>query len=113
MRTHYMNINYDDIITKANARKNALKALEAKFTEVPLQARLMKEALQFFASLGPLLASLDAEGCDMLSHMATRARMISNQSNSALGSWFESKSSYDSVYHHIGYFAAVLECPDV
>ena len=57
-----MNINYDEIITKANARKNALQALAAQIPEIEQQRIKLYEALDFFAALQPLTTNLDQEG---------------------------------------------------
>lgn len=57
-----MNINYDEIITKANARKNALQALAAQIPEIEQQRIKLYEALDFFDNLQILASSIDTEG---------------------------------------------------
>lgn len=57
-----MNINYDEIITKANARKNALQALAAQIPEIEQQRIKLYEALDFFATLQLLTSNIDQEG---------------------------------------------------
>ena len=61
-----MNINYDEIITKANERKDALKALSEALKDAQSQATKLHEALNYFAELLPLLQAIDPEGRNML-----------------------------------------------
>ena len=61
-----MNINYEDIITKANARKDALKAIEAEISEVHDMSESLKACLEYFVDLGKMTSALDAEGLQML-----------------------------------------------
>lgn len=61
-----MNINYDEIITKANQRKDALKALSGALKDVQSQATKLHEAMNYFAELLPLLQAIDPEGRNML-----------------------------------------------
>ena len=61
-----MNINYDEIITKANQRKDALKALSEALKDVQSQATKLHEAMNYFAELLPLLQAIDPEGRNML-----------------------------------------------
>ena len=57
-----MNINYEDIITKAIARKEQLKAVTAKLEGLDEQAEKLFEALTYFAGMKPLYEALDGEG---------------------------------------------------
>lgn len=61
-----MNINYDEIITKANERKDALKTLSEALKDAQSQATKLHEALNYFAGLQPLLQAIDPEGRNML-----------------------------------------------
>lgn len=65
-----MNINYDEIITKANQRKDALKALSKALKEVDMQATVLYDALSYFENLGVLMKAVDQEGRNMLGDIA-------------------------------------------
>jgi hypothetical protein len=61
-----MNINYGEIITKANERKDALKALSEALKDAQSQATKLHEALNYFAGLLSLMQAIDPEGRNML-----------------------------------------------
>ena len=61
-----MNINYEDIIAKANARKDALKALEVELTFVSDVAEQLAVSMNYFINLRAMLIALDAEGQSMV-----------------------------------------------
>ena len=61
-----MNINYEDIITAANARKEGLKAVETQLTYLENIAIELEGALKYFVELRRLVESLDDEGKKML-----------------------------------------------
>lgn len=61
-----MKINYDEIITKANERKEQLQALTTKLQDIEAQAVKLGEALQYFSELKSARDALDAEGQKLL-----------------------------------------------
>lgn len=61
-----MKINYDEIITKANERKEQLQALTTKLQDAEAQAAKLAEALQYFWDLELARRDLDAEGQELL-----------------------------------------------
>lgn len=61
-----MKINYDEIITKANERKEKLQVLVAKLQDAETQAAKLVEALQYFWDLELARQGLDAEGHELL-----------------------------------------------
>lgn len=65
-----MNIDYAQIIEKANARKEALEAFAARMKEAPEQVRKLHDALVFFADLKAAANALDAEGLALVRHQA-------------------------------------------
>ena len=80
-----MNINYEDIITRANARAESLKEIQQAMARVPDAIEMLDEALSYFENLGQLVGKLDAEGKLLLgdahspayhaAHRATSARI--------------------------------------
>ena len=61
-----MKINYEDITTKANTRKEALQALERELNDLPGIVESFTGCLEFFKHLGVLTAQLDDEGRNLL-----------------------------------------------
>ena len=71
-----MKINYEDIITKANARKEALQAVQAFSTAADTHARNILEGLQYFIELAARVNALDDEGKKLLNGAALRATLV-------------------------------------
>ena len=61
-----MNINFDEIITKANERKDQLQAVVRMLERVPEHAHALNKALAFFGGMASSIAALDAEGKTLL-----------------------------------------------
>ena len=61
-----MNINYDEIIHKANARAEKLKALTEKLAPIQEKAEQLAAALVYFHNLREAVNDLDAEGRALL-----------------------------------------------
>lgn len=61
-----MNINYDEIIRRANDRAEKLKLLDAQLEDAKAQAVKLCEALQYFSELSTLQSSMDQEGRELL-----------------------------------------------
>lgn len=64
-----MNLPFDDIITRANARKEALKEIQLKLEDLPSHVEALRTALRFFAEFRPLYNHLDAEGKSLLADL--------------------------------------------
>lgn len=61
-----MKIDYDEIITKANERKEQLQALTTQLQDIEAQAVKLGEVLQYFSGLNSARNALDAEGRNLL-----------------------------------------------
>jgi len=61
-----MKINYDEIITKANKRKDTLQALVVLIEEAPAMMAHLTCMMQWANDLYPLYRELDGEGKAML-----------------------------------------------
>lgn len=57
-----MKINYEDIITKANTRKEALQNMEKMINDLPDMVESFTACLDYFIELGKLETTLDSEG---------------------------------------------------
>lgn len=76
-----MNIDYSEIITKANARKDALQALSKELEPLESHAGVLFDVLDYFVGLHVLVASVDAEGQAMLGNLVGRINSVSNACN--------------------------------
>lgn len=56
-----MNIDYADIIQKANARKDALQEFERLLAQSPEHAEQLRKSLSFFSELRTAADALDTE----------------------------------------------------
>lgn len=61
-----MNINYDDIITNANKRKDDLKRIESLINRSPDALEKARDVLAFVAELSAAYKNLDGEGRKLL-----------------------------------------------
>lgn len=61
-----MNINFDEIITKANERKDNLQRTVRMLERLPEQAAALNTALAFFGQMAVVLQKLDVEGKTLL-----------------------------------------------
>lgn len=61
-----MNINYDEIIHRANARAEKLKALTEQFEPIHEKAEQLIDALLYFEKLEANVRELDSEGQALL-----------------------------------------------
>lgn len=61
-----MNINYDEIIHRANARAEKLKALTEQFEPIHEKAEQLIDALLYFERLEANVRELDSEGQALL-----------------------------------------------
>ena len=73
-----MNINFDDIITKANERKEKLKGIQEYSREIENRTDDLLFAMMYFDDLSRFVSDLDVEGRNMVPG-ATRMHYI--------GSW--------------------------
>ncbi len=71
-----MEINYDQIITKANERAEKLKDLQAYSADAEKHAHNMLSGMLYFANLLNRVEALDDEGRAMLKGVPIRARLI-------------------------------------
>lgn len=62
-----MKINYDEIITKANDRKNKLQALSIFCEDLPLWRERHLDSLGYFTELYMMASKLDLEGRALIS----------------------------------------------
>ncbi len=72
-----MNIDYSEIIAKANARKEALQALDEELKLLESHAGVLFDVLDYFEKLTPLLDAVDLEGRAMLGPVPARLFEIS------------------------------------
>lgn len=80
-----MNINYDEIITKANERAERLKALTEQIAPVQEKAHQLIDALIYFRDLSVAVELLDSEGKALLPPgVASRAMRVGQEVNKAL-----------------------------
>jgi len=61
-----MKINYDEIITKANARKETLKLLQEHLDQFELQAAALETSVQYFDRVMEINRMLDTEARGLL-----------------------------------------------
>lgn len=71
-----MNIDYSQIITKANARKDALQSLDMALQRLPEVGDHLLADLDYFVGLGHLLGAIDAEGQQMLGNLPSRIQRL-------------------------------------
>ena len=80
-----MNINYDEIITKANERAEKLKAIQNCAHFVEENANALISSLKYFRDFGKLVSELDPEGRVMLGQTFYRVTRIGSLAESMLG----------------------------
>lgn len=86
-----MKINYDEIITKANARKETLKLLQEHLDQFELQAAALETSVQYFDRVMEINRMLDTEARGLLGPLD---RPLSHLVYVAQGkAWFEEGSS--------------------
>lgn len=74
-----MKINYEDIITLANARKEKLQAAAKALGALPEQATVLLGALDYFTNLRAAVTALDDEARGLLgAHIFQRINAITN-----------------------------------
>ena len=71
-----MNINYDEIITKANTRAEQLKEIQRYGAGAEEHATAMLSAMLYFANLNNRIQALDAEGKAMVGGLVQRAHLV-------------------------------------
>lgn len=82
-----MNINYDEIITKANERAEKLKAIQEYACFVEENANALLLSLKYFQKFGKLVAELDPEGRQIIVPLFYRIARISSLAESTLGTY--------------------------
>lgn len=92
-----MNIDYSEIITKANARKEALQALARALEPAESQAAVLIDALDYFGTLLPLAKAIDAEGKAMMPRLLERVNDIAYRCESLRASLICEPSQYRSL----------------
>lgn len=71
-----MNINYDEIITRANTRKDKLMEITKDLVDFQYRRTELYKALSYFATLGEKAGRLDPEGRALLGDELT-SRLVS------------------------------------
>ena len=61
-----MKINYEEIISKANDRAEALREIARRLDDVEAEADSLVGALNYFATTYTMIKALDKEGQDLL-----------------------------------------------
>lgn len=102
-----MNIDYSEIITKANARKEALQALAKTLEPIEGHAADLFDALGYFAALLPRVKAIDAEGKAMMPRLLERVNDIAYRCES-LRSQLDCESNQ---YRSMSGLLAALEGP--
>lgn len=82
-----MNINYDEIITKANERKEKLKAFQEHSLGAEAHANAILRGLLYFSNLRYKAEALDSEGRAMLGGTYQRAVGIGFTAGSTYDIW--------------------------
>ena len=80
-----MNINYDEIINKANERAEKLKAIQNYAHFVEENANALISSLNYFRDFGKLITEVDSEGRAMLGQTFYRVTRIGSKAESMLG----------------------------
>lgn len=83
-----MNINYDEIIHRANERAEKLKALNEKLTQAKGHATALSEALAYFDDLREARDQLDSEGLAMLGPLGSYIHSVGSTANVTTRSLF-------------------------
>lgn len=78
-----MNINYEDIITKANERAERIKDFLAFTKEADERAHDIVQGLLYFSNLGKMVTAIDAEGKSMLGGVGVRAQCVGQYASDA------------------------------
>jgi len=93
-----MNINYEDIITKANTRKDALKQVEAMLADAPTMLERLEAVSKWFKELSLAYALLDSEGQLMIPEKMRMTLAFRNATAGNLG-----RARYSNLSgHYIG-----------
>lgn len=92
-----MNIDYSEIITKANARKEALQALSKALEPAEHHAADLFDALDYFATLLPLAKAIDAEGKAMMPRLLERVNDIAYRCESLRSALICGSDQYRSM----------------
>jgi hypothetical protein len=71
-----MEINYDEIITKANARAEQLKEIQRYGADAETHAVALLSAMLYFSNLNQRICALDAEGKAMVGGLVQRASLV-------------------------------------
>ena len=100
-----MNINFEDIITKANARKDALLAVQSSMSEAKYMLGQLDELDAWAKVLRDRTVALDEEGRQLLGHPGIRAvfhltSLISAVKNGM--TYSDSNNGYSSTVHANG-----------
>jgi benzoyl-CoA reductase/2-hydroxyglutaryl-CoA dehydratase subunit BcrC/BadD/HgdB len=71
-----MNIKFEEIIARANARKEALQNFQEHLQTLPEAIEMFDAALEYFEKLSELSRSLDAEAKDLTGKTAGLAQLV-------------------------------------
>lgn len=82
-----MKINYEDIITKANARKEAIAKFASLAVAAEHHATTVINSLLYFQQLGEAAEKIDAEGKALLGEPAQRAQYIGGRAKDVIASF--------------------------
>ena len=95
-----MKINYEEIITKANERKDALQAVAKDLPEIGYHKTRLYQALEYFVALKNKVEKLDAEGKQILGQeLALRIQQVGLDCNMAYNK-FENEPTKDQMYYN-------------
>lgn len=83
-----MNIQFEQIIERANKRKDQLVEIAAELETLTEHIAHLEEDLAYFENLGRLVCALDQEGRQMIALIATYATYVGGAAGNLRGKLF-------------------------